>query len=229
MGHGVPSAEVKCESLNEEDPMFRRKAVLSLVGAVFLLASCDQEATNPLAPSEGPSAEKTLVDMRSQGMVPISWSFKVSATGDSWVPCYLPNGEPFVFGGEPVYVGGTYSVEGTLSHVGRLREPESLATIHACQVGLDATGMPETISGPVTAHLAGPQGDAIELEGTLTNWIFAGYARGDWDIVGGAGRFHSANGYLDTVEHPAQDGSGSVGKGSGMITAPQPMADGRDH
>jgi hypothetical protein len=123
-------------------------------------------------------------------------------------------------------VAPLYAVSGHLTHLGRLDEDASLATIHTCEVIMGSAG-PEGVTGAVTAHLVGPQGDAVDLAGTLTLIFAAAQSIGDWDIVGGAGRFEGASGYLDTVEHPAEDGIGSVGSGSGMITLPGPMKGGR--
>jgi len=43
---------------------------------------------------------------------------------------------------------------------------------------------------------------------------------GEWTITGGTGRFAGASGWIQTLEVPSADGSGSDGGGSGMITPP---------
>jgi hypothetical protein len=208
--------------------MFRRQAILAVVGAALSFGGCDHAPLNLMTSTDGHEVQQSVMETAATGMVPISWSFRaVASEGSEMIPCLLPNGEPFVLPGGPALVPGSFTVTGTLSHVGRIEEGASVASIHECWVKLSSVGMPEAVYGPATAHLEGTQGDAIELSGTLTNWILAGYAVGEWDIVGGAGRFEGAEGYLDTVEYPAQDGTGSVGTGSGMITRPQPLKGGR--
>jgi len=208
--------------------MFRRLAIFTVVGAALSFGGCDHPPLNPMASTDGHGVQQSVIETGATGMVPISWSFRaVASEGSEMIPCLLPDGSHFVLPGGPVLVPGSFTVTGTLSHVGKIEEGASVASIHECWVKLNSSGMPEAVYGPATAHLEGTQGDAIHLNGTLTNWILAGYAVGEWDIVGGAGRFGGAEGYLDTVEYPAQDGSGSVGSGSGMITRPQPLKGGR--
>ena len=201
--------------------MITRRLVLSLI-AVALLAGCDGSFTSPLTPDD-PAAR--WID--GQAMVPIDWTFHVTATGEEWVPCYLPNGDPFVYMGQPVAVSVGYRVEGHASHLGELDPALSSASILDCSVQLTPEGMPMALGGHVTARLVGPQGDAIDLDGTLTQYPFAGHAVGDWDIVGGEGRFEGASGYIDSIEYPADDASGSVGSGSGWVSRPGDVAGGR--
>jgi hypothetical protein len=149
-------------------------------------------------------------------MVPITWTYRVSPIYDgSMVAC--PGG--FVF---PVH----WSFDARLTHLGRLDRKGSTATFTACAAGEDPQLGPY-FAGDAGVHLTGPQGDAVDLEGTLTLLLAAGYATGDWDIVGGAGRFAGARGHIDTVEYPEEDGSGSAGSGTGMITRPRAVTGGR--
>lgn len=208
--------------------MFRRQAILAVVGAALSFGGCDHAPLNLMVSTDGHEVQQSVIETGATGMVPISWSFRVvPSEGSEMIPCLLPDGEPFFLPGGPASVPGSLTVTGTLSHVGRMEEGPSVGSILDCRVGLNADGIPETLFGRATSHLEGAQGDAVEVDGTLTMWILAGYAVGEWDIVGGAGRFEGAEGYLDTVEYPAQDGTGSVGSGSGMITRPKPMTGGR--
>jgi hypothetical protein len=196
--------------------MRTRNPMLSLLAAALLVGACDREAINPLA-TQDEVPQASWVD--GEKMVPVDWTFHVWAVAPPSVFCVV---------GEQVLgaVAPLYAVSGHLTHLGRLDEEASSATIHTCEVIMGPAG-PEGITGAVTAHLVGPQGDAVDLAGTLTLVFTAAESIGDWDIVGGAGRFEGASGYLDTVEHPAEDGTGSVGSGSGMITLPGSMKGGR--
>lgn len=197
--------------------MFRRRSLMFLLGATVLVAGCERDATSPLIAPDEPAAR--WVD--GEKMVPISWSFHVWAVGEETVTCYFPAGPPY-YGAPLAEVEATYAVSGTVSHLGRLDEEVSLATIHDCTVGLNADFAPVTVYGHATARLVGPQKDEIHLDGTLTQY-FSGpepYAAGDWDIVDGAGRFLGASGWLHTIEYPADEGS--TGSGSGMVTQPAP-------
>lgn len=198
--------------------MFTRNTMLSLLALPLLAAGCDPEAVDPLAPQQG-VAEASWVD--GQKMVPVNWTFAVWAVAAPSVPCLLPDGSTMTD------VPPMYAISGHFTHLGQLDEDASSATIHTCEVVMGQVG-PEGLTAALTAHLVGPQEDAVDLEGTLTLNFAAGHAIGDWDIVGGAGRFEGAGGYLDSVEEPAGDGSGSVGSGAGTITLPQPMMGGRD-
>ena len=195
--------------------MHARHTLLTLVIGALLLAGCDSTAPDLLAP-QGPDARQQDGEL----MVPIDWTFHVWATAAPTVPCLAPDGS--VAGAVPPI----YAVSGTLTHVGRLDEEASSATIHDCVLSSGPAG--PQVSGSITAHLVGYQGDAVDLDGTLTLILAAGYAAGDWDIVGGEGRFAGATGFIDSTEYPAADGSGSVGSGAGMISQPQPMEGGRD-
>ena len=66
----------------------------------------------------------------------------------------------------------------------------------------------------------GANGDAVDMEGVLTVSFADFSATGEWEITGGTGRFTGASGWMNTFEVAAEDGSGSVGSGSGMITRP---------
>ncbi|MGK7311945.1 MAG: hypothetical protein ACN0LA_06855 [Candidatus Longimicrobiales bacterium M2_2A_002] len=201
--------------------MITRRLTLSLI-VVALLAGCDANFTGPLTPDD-PTAR--WID--GQAMVPIDWTFHVQATGEEWLTCYLPYGDPFVYRGQTVVVSAGYAISGRASHLGELDPELSSASILDCSVQLTPDGMPMALGGHVTARLVGPQGDAIDLDGTLTQYPFEGYAVGDWDIVGGEGRFAGASGYIDSMEYPATDASGSVGSGSGWVTRPGNVAGGR--
>lgn len=195
--------------------MQARNTPLTLVIGALLLAGCDANAPELLSP-QGPDARW----QDGQKMVPIEWTFHVWATAEPTVPCLAPDGS--VAGAVPP----TYAVSGRLTHMGRLDEEASAATIHDCAMTMGEGG-PE-VSGSITAHLVGPQDDAVDLAGTLTLMLAAGYAAGDWDVVGGEGRFAGATGYIESTEYPAADGSGSAGSGAGMISQPQPVEGGRD-
>lgn len=206
--------------------MLRLTTISALFTAGLVLAGCESDAGNPLAPGD-PALHVVQVEA-AQLMVPIEWSFHARAIGTEMIPCLLPDGQTLEFPpGNPIYVSVLFAITGNVSHLGRIDEDASVARIHECHVGLTATGMPESLGGPVSGRLVGPQGDEIELAGTLTQLLFAGYAVGEWDIVGGEGRFAGARGYIDTIEYPATDGSGSEGTGSGMVTRPDAVKGGR--
>jgi hypothetical protein len=195
--------------------MFTRNAMLSLMAVALLAGGCDTEATDSLLPPDV-IPEASLVE--GQKMVPVEWTYHVWAVDPPSVLCLW--GEE-AFGA----VAPLYAVSGHLTHLGRLDEHASSATIHTCEVIMGTSG-PEGLTGRITARLVGPQGDAVDLDGSLTLIFAAGHAIGHWDIVGGAGRFVEAGGYLDTLEQPVEDGIGSVGSGSGMITLAGPMKGG---
>ena len=198
--------------------MYRRCAIPCLLMTALLMAGCDGGPSEPLAPQDWLPQTSWL---EGQKMVPLEWTYHVWAVEAPSVPCLLPGGSTVIN-----HVAPTYAISGHLSHLGRLDETASVATILNCTVILGPVG-PEGVTGDITARLVGPQGDAVDLAGTLTLIFAAGHAVGDWDVMGGAGRFVGARGHLDTVEEPAPDGNGSIGSGSGMITLPSPLKGGR--
>jgi hypothetical protein len=206
-----------------EEDMFRQHAIRCLPMAALLLpalllAGCGGEPNDPLAPQDGvPQASRIDGDR----MVPLEWTYHAWAVAAPSVPCLLPDGSTVIN-----HVAPTYAISGHLSHLGRLDPDASVANILTCNVIMGPAG-PEGVTGDVTAHLVGPQGDAVDLAGTLTLVFAAGHSVGDWDVMGGAGRFVGAGGHIDTLEAPNPDGTGSLGSGSGMITLPSPVKGGR--
>jgi hypothetical protein len=112
-----------------------------------------------------------------------------------------------------------YSASGKMSHLGRLDPNDSGAAFTECIVNV-VGGVPTTAVGAATVELVGANGDGVFLEGYLTLHFADMTATGEWTITGGTGRFEGASGWLRTWETPAEDGSGSVGSGEGMITPP---------
>lgn len=139
-------------------------------------------------------------------MVPISWTFEAEAQPGAVIEC-APEGSGFI-------LPANWSMTGIASHMGRLDPVATTTWFSSCWLGAG------TVSGAISTILVGPNGDSLEMEGVLTLSFADGTATGEWAIHGGTGRFESATGWMTTIEHPKEDGSGSAGTGHGMITPP---------
>ncbi|MEJ2678829.1 MAG: hypothetical protein P8174_07120 [Gemmatimonadota bacterium] len=180
-----------------------------------------------LAPDADAAMQQVPARNSASAMVPIAWSYQVVAVPGDMIPCVQPDGSPVVDEtGQPTFIPVNWAFTGQLSHVGQLDPELSTAAFSTCVGGMDPARGP-ILSGDAIVHLAGPQGDAVDLSGTLTLVLAAGYAEATWTITGGSGRFADAAGYIETLEYPSADGAGSTGKGSGMVTRPQPVVGGR--
>lgn len=185
--------------------------VFFALASLSALVGCVGSTVDPLGDAAG----------KSDQMVPIEWSYLMEAVVPGTVViCEMPSpGGPV-----PVPFPATWRVtEGWMSHLGTLSLHESTATFSSCVFG-SYKGGPALI-GELDATMVGANGDGLELDGVLNLTLsmvggepVPGPAYGEWDVVGGTGRFEGATGWIHTVEEA--DEAGSRGYGAGMFTPP---------
>lgn len=201
--------------------MSARTSMLPLLALGLLLAACaDDGITAPDLP-DVPRPQAQVIDAGApagtqgrNGMVPIAWRYHMTGVPGDMITCTNSDGSP-PFLGFPVNWKGT----GSMTHLGVMDSQGTKAWFTSCTVDI-VGGYPVAASGDGVVHVVGANGDAVDLQGTLTLSFADNNATGDWTITGGTGRFTGAAGWIKTLEVPAADGNGSVGSGSGMITAP---------
>jgi len=160
-------------------------------------------------------SEVGMVESAGQDhLVPVRWAYHMTASGTDILICTNSDGSP-PFLAIPVQ----YAAAGRMSHLGRLDPGASGAAFTSCIVNV-VGGVPLTAVGTAWVELVGANGDAVFLEGDLTLHFADLTATGEWTVTGGTGRFEGADGWINTRETPAEDGSGSVGTGEGMISPP---------
>ncbi|MCG6956178.1 MAG: hypothetical protein LJF04_09315 [Gemmatimonadetes bacterium] len=195
--------------------MFRHISMLPVLAAGLVAAACtDDGITDPtLMNASQPLAQVVAAD-HTQGMVPFTWTYHMTPISAEVVVCTNSDGSPPF-----LPVPKNYTGTGNISHMGRMDPDATLAWFTDCVVNMVGE-IPVTASGGIVAHLVGANGDAVDMEGVLTVSFADFSATGEWEITGGTGRFTDASGWINTYEVAAEDGSGSVGSGSGMITRP---------
>jgi len=196
--------------------MIGRTALLPIAAAGLLLAAChDGTLTEPASP--GNTAAQAVGSMAASAttMVPVTWTYHMVVGPGDLITCTNSDGSPPML----AFPINWLVASGMMTHLGRLDTQASSAAFSACEVNI-AGGYPVSAYGDGTVHLVGANGDAVNISGVLTLSFTDGTAVGDWTITGGTGRFSGASGWIKTLEVPAEDGNGSVGRGSGMITPP---------
>lgn len=195
--------------------MSRFTSLLSALSAGLLLSACaDQSITAPALEDVVLPQAQVVAASRAEGMVPFTWTYHMTPISGDPLVCTNSDGSP-PFLAVPVDYSGT----GHASHLGRIDPESTAAWFTSCVVNI-VGGIPVTAAGDINVHLVGANGDAVDMEGVLTVSFADFSATGEWTITGGSGRFTGASGWLATFEEAAEDGSGSVGSGSGMITPP---------
>jgi hypothetical protein len=195
--------------------MSRRISMLSVLAVGLVAAACtDDGIMDPaLMDAAQPQAQVVAAD-HAQGMVPITWRYHMTAAPGDMLDCSNSDGSPS-FLSFPV----NWKSTGSMTHLGVTDPQATRAWFTSCTVEI-VGGYPVSGSGDGFVHVVGANGDAVDIEGTLTLSFTENVATGAWTITGGTGRFRGASGWVNTYEVPAEDGSGSVGSGSGMITRP---------
>jgi len=195
--------------------MSRSTSLLSAVAVGLLVSACaDQSITDPALEDLVQPQAQVVAAAPAEGMVPFKWSYHMTPSSPNTLVCTNSDGSP-PFLTVPVDYSGT----GQASHLGRMDPEATAAWFTSCVVNI-VGGIPLTAAGDISLHLVGANGDAVDMVGVLTVSFADFSATGEWTITGGSGRFTGASGWLSTFEVAAEDGSGSVGTGSGMITPP---------
>lgn len=174
-----------------------------------------------------PQQEANEAAAKTETMVPIHWDYLMQVVmpanpgpGD-FIICQIPS--PPAPAAIDMPVPRNWAAQGIMTHLGRLDESSSTATFSTCTFDM-YEGRPALVGG-LAAHMVGANGDALELDGTLTQTLGVGpdgpyplATYGDFDIVGGSGRFYGADGWVETVEEVTPEGA--RGRGHGMVTPP---------
>lgn len=198
--------------------MSGRTPILPLLAAGLFLAACsDSSITDPGLTTAGSQTE-TIAAASPHTMVPIGWRYHMSPGPGDDIICTNSDGSP-PFLSFPV----NWIASGSMTHLGITDSEASAAAFSSCVVNI-VGGNPVTGDGYGSIHIVGANGDAVDMTGVLTLSFVDFTATGDWTISGGTGRFAGASGWIQTFEVPAEDGSGSTGSGSGMITPPGMLA-----
>jgi hypothetical protein len=190
-----------------------RTMILPMLAAGLLLVGCDAGGITDPAITTGHEPQ-AIVGARPHTMVPIEWTYHMAPAPGGEITCSNSDGSP-PFLTFPI----NWKASGMMSHLGTTDSGASAAWFSSCVVNI-VGGVPVSGVGYGYVHIVGANGDAIDLAGALTLDFTSFEATGDWTITGGTGRFASASGWIQTLEVPAADGSGSDGSGSGMVTPP---------
>ncbi|MDX1741090.1 MAG: hypothetical protein R3178_07345 [Rhodothermales bacterium] len=193
--------------------------VVVLLGITVLLG-CSENVVQPQH-TASESAAKT------ERMVPIKWDYLMQAVVPpnpgpaDFIICQIPS--PPSPAPMDMPVAKNWTAQGIMTHLGKLDEASSSATFSSCTFGM-YEGHPALVGG-LDAIMVGANGDALELSGSLTLTMGLGpdgpyplASYGDFDIIGGSGRFHGASGWMDAVEEVTPDGARGIGLG--MVTPP---------
>jgi hypothetical protein len=192
--------------------MSRCTSLLSALAVGLLASACaDQGITDPALDALVQPQAQVVAAAPAEGMVPFKWTYHMTPSSGNTLPCTYLDGSP-----APLSVPVDYSGTGHASHLGRIDPEATAAQFTSCVVNI-AEG---TAAGDISLILVGANGDAVYMEGVLTVSFADFSATGEWTITGGSGRFTGASGWVSTFEKAAEDGSGSVGSGLGMITPP---------
>ena len=145
--------------------------------------------------------------MAVAALAPLVWTPATGTAGEAPIRGFdsaiaNPQGGVVFCTGLPALIPSLFDTEGRLTHIG---PTTGLALITACELSQDGT-----FHADVIALLAGRNGDAIFLAGTLEIGLFSGVVTGALEIRGGTGRFSSATGALESV--------GSINFGTLTIT-----------
>lgn len=195
--------------------MFSHGRKLIPVAVLVLFAGCgDTGITTPLSPDPTRLVLETTTAVSAETMVPLKWTYRAIATGTDLLYCRNSDGSP-----PWMAIPVDYTVTGRMSHLGRLDPAASSARFTDCVVNV-VGGFPATAVGAALVELVGANGDGVSMAGELTLHFADNTASGEWSITGGSGRFEGAEGWMESLERPAPDGSASVGSGQGMITPP---------
>ena len=198
--------------------MSTRISMYPLVTLGLLLAACADDGITAPGLLDVPRTQAQVIDAArapgTHGMVPITWRYHMTEMPGDVIWCTnSDDSSPFL--SFPVNWKGT----GRMTHLGVMDSQATMAWFTSCTVEI-VGGYPVSGSAHGLVHVVGANGDAVDMEGTLTLSFAENVATGEWTITGGTGRFTGASGWMNTREVPSEDGSGSVGGGSGMITAP---------
>lgn len=206
------------ENLNPRSAtMLKNTSKLTTLIGLLLLAGCGESGLTAPFSADAVRPEMGMAEAPGQDiMVPVRWTYAMSAQGTDILPCPNSDGSP-TWMAIPIH----YAAEGRMTHLGRLDPEASGAVFTECRVNI-VGGMPLFAVGTARVELVGANGDAVFLEGELTLHFADNTATGEWSIVGGTGRFEGADGWMDTTEQPGEGGEGSEGSGEGMMTAPGP-------
>lgn len=195
--------------------MSRSTSLLSALAVGLLVSACgDHSITDPAFGDLVQPQAQVVAAAPAEGMVPFTWTYHMTPISANTLVCTNSDGSP-PFLSVPVDYSGT----GRASHLGRIDAEATAASFTSCVVNI-VGGIPVTAAGDISLHLVGANGDAVDMEGVLTVSFADFSATGEWTITGGSGRFTGASGWVGTFEVAAEDGSGSVGTGLGMITPP---------
>jgi len=196
--------------------MSGRRSILPILAAGLLVAACnDGSITDPATAVDAQLRAARVAGNGATVMVPIKWTYVMTAASTDVIVCDNSDGStPFM-----AFPIEWAVADGMMSHLGVLDTEASSATFSSCLMYI-VDGAPVSGDGVATIHLVGANGDAVDLEGVLTLSFADFTATGAWSIIGGTGRFTGASGWINTLEAPTADGSGSQGSGSGMITPP---------
>jgi hypothetical protein len=198
--------------------MSRSTSLLSALAVGLLVSACgDRSITDPAFGDLVQPQAQVVAAAPAEGMVPFTWTYHMTPISEAALECTNSDGSP-PFLSVPVDYSGT----GQASHLGRTDPEATAAWFTSCVVNI-VEGIPVTAAGDISLHLVGANGDAVDMEGVLTMSFADFSATGEWTITGGSGRFTGASGWVGTFEVAAEDGSGSVGTGLGMITPPGRM------
>ena len=193
--------------------MFARTTIHLLLAAALFLVGCDDASpTDPLSSSTQEFGLLERFSPKAERMVPIHWAYYMRVASFEMLPCEAPPGVTMAI---PRY----WSASGRMTHLGRLNPAQSRAQFNSCVMNF-VDGNPVSLVGEAEVWLVGANGDEVALKGTLTRSFLDGSCLGEWDIMGGTGRFEGASGWMKTSERPVDNGTGSVGRGSGKITPP---------